>query len=141
MAVVDEVLTKLSGVADFSVSANGSLVYVAGTAAAGNTRTLVWVDRDGREEPVPAPPAPSASPRISPDGRFVVVVVEGGGTSDVLVYDLERDTPSPLTFDPGPDIFPLGVQTGDGSCSAPPATEWWGTCTPRRPTVPAKPNR
>ena len=112
VAVVDEVLTKQSGVADFSLSANGSLVYVSGTAAAGDTRTLVWVDRDGREEAVPAPPAPYASPRISPDGRSVALVVEDGRTADVMVYDLERDTPSPLTFDPGQDRSPLWSPDG-----------------------------
>jgi serine/threonine-protein kinase len=51
--VVDGVVTKDSGAADFDLADNGTLVYVPGRAVGGSrrTRTLVWVDRDGREEP------------------------------------------------------------------------------------------
>ncbi len=37
--------------------------------------TLVWVDRDGREDALNAPTAPYESPRLSsPDGRHVAVM-------------------------------------------------------------------
>ena len=60
--VQEGVLTKASGAANFSVAENGSLVYLPAAAAADVGRTLVWVDREGREEAIPAPPAP---PRMS----------------------------------------------------------------------------
>jgi Tol biopolymer transport system component len=41
------------------------------------TRQLVWVDRQGREESLPMPAAMYSSPRLSPDGRRVAVIIEG----------------------------------------------------------------
>ena len=49
--VVDDVITKASGSANFGVSGDGTLVYVSGAASAGGL-TLVWVDRNGEEEPL-----------------------------------------------------------------------------------------
>ena len=110
--VQEGVLTKASGTANFSVSENGSLIYVPGVAVAGDARTLVWVDREGREEALMAPPAPYESPRVSPDGRYVAVEVRDPDNSDVMVYDLQRDTPTRLTFDPGQDRHPLWSPDG-----------------------------
>ena len=106
--VQEGVLTKASGTANFSVAENGSLVYVPGAAAAADVgRTLVWVDREGREEAIPAPPAPYESPRLSPDGRYVAVEVRDAENTDVMVFDLDRGTLTRLTFDPGVDWAPL----------------------------------
>jgi serine/threonine-protein kinase len=69
-------MVKANGAASFSLSETGSLVYVNGTAAgAGGPRTFVWVDRDGREEPLPLPPRPYVNPRLSPDGTHLAVGV------------------------------------------------------------------
>ena len=52
VGVLEGVLTKTrSGAADVAVARDGSLIYVAGEASEGRG-TLVWVDREGREEPV-----------------------------------------------------------------------------------------
>ena len=51
--VIGDVLVKSSGAANFRVSENGRLVYVRGTR--GGLRTVVWVDRYGREEAIGAP--------------------------------------------------------------------------------------
>ena len=110
--VQEGVLTKPQGAANFSVSENGSLIYVPGVAVAGDARTLVWVDREGREEALMAPPAPYESPRVSPDGRYVAVEVRDPDNNDVMVYDLQRDTPTRLTFDPGQDRHPLWSPDG-----------------------------
>ena len=108
--VQEGVLTKAQGAANFSVSENGSLIYVPGGAA--STRVLVWVDRDGREEELLAPPAPYETPRVSPDGRYVAVEVRDPENPDVMVYDLQRETPTRLTFDPGFDRDPLWSPDG-----------------------------
>ena len=110
--VLEGVLTKNLGAADFSLSGNGSLVYVPGAASTPDARTLVWVDREGREEVLRAPPAPYEAPRISPDGRYVAVEVRNPENTDVLVYDLVRDTPTRLTFDPGADGSPIWSPDG-----------------------------
>ena len=109
--VQEGVLTKFQGTADFDVSDNGSLIYVPGGAGLGDERTLVWVDRQGREEPLRAPPAPYESPRISPDGRHVAVQL-GASNADVMVYDLQRDTSTRLTFDPAQDRWPIWSPDG-----------------------------
>ena len=52
--VVESILqSPTSGVAQYSVSANGSLVYVPGGLRSPMSR-LVWVDRKGAEQPLPA---------------------------------------------------------------------------------------
>ena len=110
--VQEGVLTKASGTANFSVSENGSLIYMTGVAVVGDARTLVWVDREGGEEELSAPPAPYESPRISPDGRYVAVWLRDPENHDVIVYDLERDTPTRLTLDPGADRYPIWTPDG-----------------------------
>ena len=110
--VQEGVLTKEAGGADFSVSADGSLAYIPGIAGGTEARTLVWVDRQGREEPLPTPPAPYDSPRISPDGRSVAVERRNPENTDVMVYDLQQGTEVRLTFDPGVDESPLWSPDG-----------------------------
>ena len=100
------------GWAYYSVAHDGTLVYRPGSGGGGVERTLVWVDREGRKEPLPAPPRPYDTPRISPDGRYVALVVQDPENTDVMVYDLERETPTRLTFDPGPDRSPLWTLDG-----------------------------
>ena len=55
------------GGSHYAVSAGGALVYVVG-GAADRQHILVWVDREGREEPIGAPPRYYVYPRLSPDG-------------------------------------------------------------------------
>jgi serine/threonine-protein kinase len=109
--VVDGVLTKASGSADFAVAGNGSLVYLRGTAQ-GASRTLVWVDRSGREEPLAAPPRAYFYPRLSPDGTRVALDVRDE-ENDIWIWDLARETMTRLTFDPGLDRMPVWSPTGD----------------------------
>ena len=110
--VVEGVATKPQGAANFSVSENGSLIYVPGGATSSGERTLVWVDREGREEALNAPPALYEAPRLSPDGRYVAVEVRDTANTDVMVYDLQRDTLTRLTFDAAPDGRPLWSPDG-----------------------------
>ena len=93
------------GAAHFSVSANGSLVYRPGVAA--STGSLVWVDRDGNEEAIPAEPRPYDHPRVSPDGTLVAVDIADGDNTDVWIWDLEGETLTQFTFDEEIDDFPL----------------------------------
>ena len=97
--------TGATGAAHFSVADNGSLAYVPGGLGT-ETRTLVWVDRQGREEPVAAPPRDYVQPRISPDGTRVVLDVRDQ-EDDLWIWDLVRETPTRFTFDPGQDWYPV----------------------------------
>jgi hypothetical protein len=44
------------GASNFDIADNGTLVYVPATATSQGQRTLTWVDRQGHEEPIGAPP-------------------------------------------------------------------------------------
>ena len=89
--VVDHVMAAPGGAGNFAVSNNGTLVYVAsGTGTQiWPSRLLVWVDRHGKEEPIPAPPRAYASPRLSPDGTRIAMEIRDGEPV-VWIWDLRR---------------------------------------------------
>ncbi len=60
------------GVTQYDFSSTGSLIYVPSSAQAAQFK-LLWVDRKGAEQPVPAPAHNYVLPRVSPDGK------RGGG--------------------------------------------------------------
>ena len=95
--VVEGVLESSFGAAQYSFSATGSLVYVPGGVQSAQRR-LVWVSRNGAEQPVAAPARAYTFPRLSPDGRRVAAVIVEQG-SQVWVCDLSRETLTRLTFD------------------------------------------
>ncbi len=78
----------------------------------GRLRTLTWVDRAGNEEPLPLDPALYRVARLSPDGRRIALDRGRPNERDLWVFDLERDTLSPLFLDAGDDEAP--VWTPDG---------------------------
>jgi eukaryotic-like serine/threonine-protein kinase len=99
------------GLLDFDVSAEGTLVYQANSAE--QSRELVWVDRQGREESMGAPPKPYVYPRISPDGNRVAIdVAESGTDRDIWIWDLRRATLELFSKDPAHN--PLVAWSPDG---------------------------
>ena len=80
-----------SGRGQFALGGDGSLVYVAGAGAAGAPRTLVCVDRQGREEPLLAAPQLYATPDVSPDGGRGAVIAASENWS-IWIYNVARDT-------------------------------------------------
>ena len=110
--VLPRLATTSTGAGDFAVAADGTLVYVdvPGSLAV-NARTLVWVDRTGKEEPIAAPPRAYSHPRLSPDGTRVALC-SIDQENDLWIWDLRRATLTRLTLDPGMDWFP--VWTPDG---------------------------
>jgi serine/threonine-protein kinase len=93
------------GLAQFSFSGSGSLVYAEGRSADDLESTLVWVDRRGVAEPLPARPGVYGAIRLSPDGRRVAMTVAQSNSVDIWVYDITRDTLTRLTSD-GNNFFP-----------------------------------
>ena len=110
--VLDGVITKDSGAANFDLARDGSLVYVAGDVAQIAERALVWVDRAGREEPLATPSVSYQRPRVSPDGARVAVDVADSDGTDIWVHDLARGTETRLTTDPADDRAPLWSPDG-----------------------------
>jgi eukaryotic-like serine/threonine-protein kinase len=106
MPVLPRLATTAFGAGDFSVATNGTLVYVDAPGSLGaNLRTLVWVDRAGKEEPLGARPGTYLQPRLSSDGRRVALVTTDQA-NDLWIWDIERRTLTPLTLDPGEDQHP-----------------------------------
>ena len=106
--VVPRLVTTRSGAGDFGVARDGTLVYVDVTAGSqsARARTLVWVDRAGKEERIAAPTRSYEAPRISPDGKQLALAITDQ-ESDIWVWDLVRADLRRLTFDPGVDTFPV----------------------------------
>ena len=108
--IVARLVTTGTGTAEYSVATDGTLVYVdtPGSLAA-NQRTLVWVDRKGKEEPIPAPPRAYQQPRsrptesVSRSGSAIRRTTSGSGSW----HGLTR-----LTFEPGLDRFPVWTRDG-----------------------------
>jgi serine/threonine protein kinase/Tol biopolymer transport system component len=109
--VVEGVLQSLAnGFAQYDVSIDGVLVYVSG-GVQGINRKMVWVDRNGTEQPTDAPARAYRYPRLSPDGSRVAATIEEG-ESHVWVYDTGRDALTRLTFEGGVNL--IGTWTPDG---------------------------
>ncbi len=98
-----------SGAAQFSVSDTGTLVYISDSGL--ESRTLVWVDRDGREEALAAEPRAYTYPRISPDGGRLALDVRDQ-EHDIWIWDFVRETLSRFTFGPSVDGRPVWSSDG-----------------------------
>ena len=94
--VVGVLQSPISGAAQYSFSATGTLVYVSGGVQSAQSR-LVWVHRDGTEQPLGAPAHPYFNPRVSPNGRQVAVTVTDKD-AQIWLYDLLRETFTRFTF-------------------------------------------
>jgi serine/threonine-protein kinase len=98
-------------VAQFDVADNGTLVFMPGTPADSPKRTLVWVDRQGREEPLSAKPRAYHHLRLSPDGRQIAVEIRDE-ENDIWTWDLVRKTLTRLTIGPSSDGYPVWTHDG-----------------------------
>jgi serine/threonine-protein kinase len=97
--VLDGVLMSTNiGSALFDISPNGDLAYAVGPAEDGH-RTVHWVDRRGNESPpLPLPARSYLNPRISPDGKYLAIEIEGPN-HDLYTYDFQREVLSRISND------------------------------------------
>ena len=110
--VVEAVLqSRNTGAAQYSFSANGSLVYVTGGVQE-DRRRLVWVNRNGAEQPVATPARAFMFPRLSPDAQRVAVAIAEQGVVQVWLHDLSREALSRFTFEGNRNLN--SVWTPDG---------------------------
>jgi Tol biopolymer transport system component/predicted Ser/Thr protein kinase len=95
--VLEDVSGSSFGGGDFAFAQSGALVYLAGAGQGG--WSISWVDSAGKKQPLHAPIGRYFTPRFSPDGKRLAFAIDvGGQTSDIWVKDLDRDTPSRLSF-------------------------------------------
>jgi len=102
-------LNAATGRAAFSASENGVLAYRGGEGA--TQRTLVWVSRNGTEQPLAAPARNYQQPRLSPDGRRLGLQIDEVG-SQIWIFDLARETLTRLTFEGNRSEIPLWTPDG-----------------------------
>ncbi|MCX6069420.1 MAG: hypothetical protein NTU91_00970, partial [Chloroflexi bacterium] len=115
-----------TGSAYFDVSHAGALAYAVGKAEGGE-RTLAWVDRQGKETPLPLPVRSYLFPRVSPDSRLLAFEVEGVN-HDLYTHDPDRGVTTKMTTDGvshAPVWTPDGKHIAFRSWKAGTMTMWW----------------
>ena len=101
-----------TGAAHYGVSRNGTLVYISAAASGAGfpSRSLVWLDRQGNEQPLKAPLRTYRYPRMSHDGQRVSLDIQDENR-DVWVWNLAGETLTRLTLDAAQEQY--GIWTPD----------------------------
>ena len=102
-----------TGAAHLSVSRNGTLAYIPGSPSGSAVRTtLALVDRAGKVQALSLPAAQYVHPRVSPDGKQLVVMMDDGTDVSVGVFEMAGNTGlRRLTFG-GKNRFPIWSHDG-----------------------------
>jgi Tol biopolymer transport system component len=105
---------NIASAVDYSLSDNGTLIYVPSNGPSPVPRALFWVDRTGRvtSRVVDDPVDGARNPRLSPDGGRLLLTTGPLEEGDVWVYDLGGSPPIPLITD-GDNV--LGIWSRDGT--------------------------
>jgi serine/threonine protein kinase/Tol biopolymer transport system component len=100
-----------SGIANFTISNDGILVYRASSSI---VNRLVWLSRTGQELSEVAPAADFRAPALSPDGSKVAIRRSDPDSRnlDIWVIDLARGTTTRFSFDPADDGSPIWSPDG-----------------------------
>ncbi len=99
--IVQNVMSGVSQGSSLGVSRSGVLAFLTGSGTA--PLEVVMVDRQGRVERLPLPPAAYAQPRLSPDGRRLAVTVRyaigTAASGDAWVGELSGRGFTRVTYD------------------------------------------
>ncbi len=108
VTVADGVGVDANNLSAVSVAASGLVAYRMGT---GGQRKLTWFDRVGTAQgTIGDPDATLSNPRVSPDGRRVVVERTAQGNTDLWLLDGTRT--SRFTFDAASETRPVWSPDG-----------------------------
>ena len=112
VAIADQVLHD-SNYGCFAVSNTGILVYQTGEET-GNARLLI-VDRSGKEVSLLGEVTQYATPRFSPDDKYVAVSIYDSKShnQNLWMYDLSRGSKTRLTSGMSHEVYP--IWSSDGS--------------------------
>lgn len=118
VSMSDDLRTGVYGVAQFSLSREGTLVYVPGKPQMATS--FVWVDRKGRRQNIGLPDGIHAAFDLSPDGRYLALTLAGQARVTemiIWIHDLQtgtnvRLTPRVSAGPPPVDIYPRWTPDG-----------------------------
>jgi DNA-binding winged helix-turn-helix (wHTH) protein/Tol biopolymer transport system component len=105
-------LYPINGAAQFSVSREGSLVYVPARADAEVRYRLSLVDRTGVRTQVLDDARLMYDPAVSRDGSKIAMSIVTSGNSDLWVYDVRRATLTRFTASSGEEEHPVFSRDG-----------------------------
>jgi eukaryotic-like serine/threonine-protein kinase len=103
--LVEGVSAGSSGAANYAISRTGTLTYVPAAHSAPQ-RSLVWVDRKGRETLLNTPRRPYAQAILSPDGMQVAVAIQDE-QADIHILELTFGNLRRLTVGASVDSQPV----------------------------------
>jgi Tol biopolymer transport system component/predicted Ser/Thr protein kinase len=107
--ILEDVSSDPGAGGDFAFAQNGTFLYLPGTGRQGGW-PISWLDRASgvpTESPLHAPPGIYVTPRFSPDGKRLAFSIASGQGEDIWVKDLDRNTPSRLSFLSGTNRWPV----------------------------------
>jgi hypothetical protein len=87
-------------------------VYRTGNVATPK-RDLVWIDPSGARVSLGVKPGGYITPRLSPDGKRVALLVNSGGQTDLWSYDIARRAMTRLTFGNEGQCCPVWTPDGE----------------------------
>jgi Tol biopolymer transport system component len=115
--VVDGVrrgLIGATGTAHYAVSQNGVLMYAPGpSTGVAATVDLAFTDRAGKAELLGLPSARYEYPRLSRDGKRVVVGSSDGNNTFVMIYELDASSAIRRLTLSGKDRYPMWSADGE----------------------------
>ncbi len=109
ISLLDGIHITAGGPLNFTLSRNGSLLYIKGAAL---DYTIVLVDRRGNEQPLGKEQRNFRSPRFSPDGKRLAFDILEGSSRDIWIYKLEKGPLTRLTFGKY-DLYPTWTPDGE----------------------------
>jgi len=80
----------------YALSETGAFVYLTG-APAYDKRKLIWIDRQGKADPLPLEPRIYLDPRVSPDGKWLAVLAREDTGGDIFISEVANPRLKRLT--------------------------------------------
>jgi serine/threonine-protein kinase len=110
----------IDGSGQLTLSNTGTFAYLRGQQI-DTAYQIAWLTASGTTTPIVTQAAMYGAPRVSPDGSRIAYSALGSKGADIWVFDLERNTPTQLTFTGGgmrevawaPDSKHLVIGEGD----------------------------
>ena len=109
--------------AAFAASRNGLLVFAPGASGAAERRSIVWVDRSGREQSVGVPLHAYFHPRLSRDDARLAVVARDED-QDLWLWDFNQRALTRLTSGSARELNPVWLPDNEHLLYASRTEEW-----------------